>query len=127
MLFTFVQTHFSAARATAESTSKRLTSDYEGMKLRLEAEVSNYRSRASELDSELKNYQMELLEKDELLQTSVRLDDFERVKAERETTAQRVKQLEGKLDQVTEQLNDISLRSKEKEEAYLQNIHVSLV
>ena len=33
---------------------------------------------------------------------------------------------ETKLDQVNKQLNDISLRSKEKEESYLQNIHVSL-
>lgn len=94
------------------------------MKLRLEAEVSNYRLRASELDSELKNYQMELLEKDELLQTSVRLADFERIKAEQETSAEQIKHLEGKLAEVSKQLNDISLRSKEKEESYLQNIQV---
>lgn len=114
----------SAAQSTAESTSKRLSGDYEGMKLRLNAEISNIRLKNDQLESELKNYQMELLEKDELLQTSVRLSDFEKIKDEQESSTQQIKTLENQINETLNQLNELKIKSNNQEQTYLANTKV---
>ena len=95
------------------------------MKLRLNADVSNIRLKNNQLESELKNYQMELLEKDELLQTSVRLSDFERIKEEQESSTQHIKSLESKVNQTLNELNELKIKSNNQEQAYLNNTQVT--
>ena len=116
--------NLSAAQSTAESTAKRLSGDYEGMKLRLNAEISNIRLKNDQLESELKNYQMELLEKDELLQTSVRLSDFEKIKDEQESSTQHIKPLENQINETLNQLNELKIKSNNQEQTYLANTQV---
>ena len=118
--------NLSAAQSTAESTAKRLSGDYEGMKLRLNAEISNIRLKNDQLESELKNYQMELLEKDELLQTSVRLSDFEKIKDEQESSTQHIKPLENQINETLNQLNELKIKSNNQEQTYLTNTQVKL-
>ena len=95
------------------------------MKLRLNAEISNIRLKNDQLESELKNYQMELLEKDELLQTSVRLSDFEKVKEEQESSTQHIKSLESQINETLNQLNELKIKSNNQEQSYLANTQVN--
>ena len=92
--------------------------------MRLEAENNAHRSKNTRLESELANYQMELLEKDELLQTSVRLADFERVKMEQEASNAAFKSLEQRMNQTLSELDETRLKLSNEKTNYLDNIHV---
>lgn len=92
--------------------------------MRLEAENNAHRSKNTRLEAELANYQMELLEKDELLQTSVRLADFERVKMEQEASNAAFKSLEQRMNQTLGELDETRLRLSNEKTNYLDNIHV---
>ena len=94
--------------------------------MRLEAENGAHRSKNTRLETELANFQMELLEKDELLQTSVRLADFERVKTEQEASNAAFKSLEHKMNQTLSELDEAGVKLSNEKSNYLNNIHVRL-
>ena len=82
-------------------------------------------SKQEQLESELKGLQHELLEKEELLRTSVSMEDMKKVQHENEKMNSIKKSLDQKINDLEESLGNAEENIKNQEEKYHKNIQVS--
>ena len=82
-------------------------------------------SKQEQLESELKGLQHELLEKEELLRTSVSMEDMKKVQHENEKMNSIKKSLDQKINDLEESLGKAEENVKNQEEKYHKNIQVS--
>ena len=95
------------------------------MKALFNNEMSMRVSKQEQLESELKGLQHELLEKEELLRTSVSLEDMKKVQHENEKMNSIKKSLDQKINDLEESLGKAEENVKNQEEKYHKNIQVS--
>ena len=82
-------------------------------------------SKQEQLEIELKGLQHELLEKEELLRTSVSMEDMKKVQNENEKMNSIKKSLDQKINDLEESLGKAEENVKNQEEKYHKNIQVS--
>ena len=82
-------------------------------------------SKQEQLEIELKGLQHELLEKEELLRTSVSMEDMKKVQHENEKMNSIKKSLDQKINDLEESLGKAEENVKNQEEKYHKNIQVS--
>ena len=95
------------------------------MKALFNNEMSMRVSKQEQLESELKGLQHELLEKEELLRTSVSMEDMKKVQHENEKMNSIKKSLDQKINDLEESLGKAEENIKNQEEKYHKNIQVS--
>ena len=95
------------------------------MKALFNNEMSMRVSKQEQLESELKGLQHELLEKEELLRTSVSMEDMKKVQHENEKMNSIKKSLDQKINDLEESLGKAEENVKNQEEKYHKNIQVS--
>ena len=95
------------------------------MKAYFNNEMSMRVSKQEQLESELKGLQHELLEKEELLRTSVSMEDMKKVQNENEKMNSIKKSLDKKINELEESLGKAEENVKYQEEKYHKNIQVS--
>ena len=95
------------------------------MKALFNNEMSMRVSKQEQLESELKGLQHELLEKEELLRTSVSMEDMKKVQNENEKMNSIKKSLDQKINDLEESLGKAEENVKNQEEKYHKNIQVS--
>ena len=95
------------------------------MKALFNNEMSMRVSKQEQLESELKGLQHELLEKEELLRTSVSMEDMKKVQNENEKMNSIKKSLDQKINDLEEFLGKAEENIKNQEEKYHKNIQVS--
>ena len=95
------------------------------MKALFNNEISMRVSKQEQLESELKGLQHELLEKEELLRTSVSMEDMKKVQNENEKMNSIKKSLDQKINDLEESLGKAEENVKNQEEKYHKNIQVS--
>ena len=95
------------------------------MKAYFNNEMSMRVSKQEQLESELKGLQHELLEKEELLRTSVSMEDMKKVRNENEKMNSIKKSLDQKIYDLEESLGKAEENVKNEEEKYHKNIQVS--
>ena len=95
------------------------------MKALFNNEMSMRVSKQEQLESELKVLQHELLEKEELLRTSVSMEDMKKVQHENEKMNSIKKSLDQKINDLEESLVKAEENVKNQEEKYHKNIQVS--
>ena len=82
-------------------------------------------SKQEQLEIELKGLQHELLEKEELLRTSVSMEDMKKVQSENEKMNSTKKSLDQQIYELKDSLEKAQLNIKNQEEKYHLNILVS--
>lgn len=95
------------------------------MKALFNHEMSMRVSKQEQLEIELKGLQHELLEKEELLRTSVSMEDMKKVQNENEKMNSIKKSLDQKIHDLEESLEKAEDNAKNQEEKYHKNIQVS--
>ena len=95
------------------------------MKALFNNEMSMRVSKQEQLEIELKGLQHELLEKEELLRTSVSMEDMKKVQHENEKMNSIKKSLDQKINDLEESLGKAEENVKNQEEKYHKNIQVS--
>ena len=95
------------------------------MKALFNHEMSMRVSKQEQLEIELKGLQHELLEKEELLRTSVSMEDMKKVQNENEKMNSIKKSLDQKIHDLEESLEKAEDNAKNQEENYHKNIQVS--
>ena len=94
------------------------------MKALFNHEMSMRVSKQEQLEIELKGLQHELLEKEELLRTSVSMEDMKKVQNENEKMNSIKKSLDQKIHDLEESLEKAEDNAKNQEEKYHKNIQV---
>ena len=112
-------------KSNANATVEKLESDLSEMKALFNNEMSMRVSKQEQLESELKGLQHELLEKEELLRTSVSMEDMKKVQHENEKMNSIKKSLDQKINDLEESLGKAEENIKNQEEKYHKNIQVS--
>ena len=82
-------------------------------------------SKQEQLEIELKGLQHELLEKEELLRTSVAMEDMKKVQNENERMNTIKKSLDQQIQKLEDSLEKAEENIKSQEDKYHQNIQVS--
>ena len=82
-------------------------------------------SKQEQLEIELKGLQHELLEKEELLRTSVAMEDMKKVQSENERMNTIKKSLDQQIQKLEDSLEKAHENIKSQEDKYHQNIQVS--
>ena len=95
------------------------------MKALFNNEMSMRVSKQEQLEIELKGLQHELLEKEELLRTSVSMEDMKKVQNENAKMNSIKKSLDEKIHDLEESLVKAEENVKNQEEKYHKNIQVS--
>ena len=95
------------------------------MKALFNNEMSMRVSKQEQLEIELKGLQHELLEKEELLRTSVSMEDMKKVQNENEKMNLIKKSLDEKIHDLEESLVKAEENVKNQDEKYHKNIQVS--
>ena len=95
------------------------------MKALFNHEMSMRVSKQEQLEIELKGLQHELLEKEELLRTSVSMEDMKKVQSENEKMNSTKKSLDQQIYELKDSLEKAKLNIKNQEEKYHLNILVS--
>ena len=95
------------------------------MKALFNHEMSMRVSKQEQLEIELKGLQHELLEKEELLRTSVSMEDMKKVQSENEKMNSTKKSLDQQIYELKDSLEKAQLNIKNQEEKYHLNILVS--
>lgn len=95
------------------------------MKALFNHEMSMRVSKQEQLEIELKGLQHELLEKEELLRTSVSMEDMKKVQSENEKMNSTKKSLDQQIYELKDSLEKAEENIKSQEEKYHLNILVS--
>ena len=95
------------------------------MKALFNHEMTMRVSKQEQLEIELKGLQHELLEKEELLRTSVAMEDMKKVQNENERMNTIKKSLDQQIQKLEDSLEKAEENIKSQEDKYHQNIQVS--